>query len=239
PTGERESDPLPPRGGGRGRGTAPLTNDSPSDAPILPDADPLSLEGEGGGEGDLTRGHGEVSVTYLATIFKKIKLHTHENIGWGKIHIPQDDLHTGAFWIALPDDIVASVAKSTVEAAIEGVGQLLVNVAPLLLMCDPGDLHLSTQTKSPHTGCPTIFLWESVPGGVGFGEHLYRETSTLLDLALGLVEGCACAGGCPGCVGPGIAGAKSAAIDVLQAMRRGVDAASAGRAGAASVEAAG
>src|SRR5690606_38480890 len=134
----------------------------------------LSLEGEGWGEGasgtsplpgaesphpypppqggrgpEVHRGHGEVSVTYLATIFKKIKLHTHENIGWGKIGLPQDDLHTGAFWIALPSEVTIAASKSTIEAALEGVGQVLVNVAPLLLMCDPGDLHLSTQTKSP------------------------------------------------------------------------------------------
>ncbi len=191
------------------------------------------------GPGALVRGHGEVAVTYLATIFKKIKLHTHENIGWGKIHIPQDDLHTGAFWLALPSEVTAVSSKSTVEAALEGVGQLLVNVAPLLLMCDPGDLHLSTQTKSPHTGLPTLFLWESVPGGVGFGEHLYRETATLVDLALGLVEGCACAGGCPGCVGPGTPGAKAAAIAMLRSLRTGLGAEVTGRAADAGVEAAG
>ena len=171
----------------------------------------------------MVRGHGEVAVTYLATIFKKIKLHTHENIGWGKIRIPQDDLHTGAFWLALPDDVAAGASKATVEAALEGVGQVLVNVAPLLLMCDPRDLHLSTQTKSPHTGLPTVFLWESVPGGVGFGEHLYRETPRLLEIALGLVDSCACADGCPGCVGapaaPG-AGVKAVAAEALRAMRR-------------------
>ncbi len=175
------------------------------------------------GDSGMVRGHGEVAVTYLATIFKKIKLHTHENIGWGKIRIPQDDLHTGAFWVALPDEVVAGAPKTTVEAALLGVGQVLVNVAPLLLMCDPRDLHLSTQTKSPHTGLPTLFLWESVPGGVGFGEHLYRETPRLLSIALGLVASCACADGCPGCVGapadPG-AGVKAVATQALRAMHR-------------------
>ncbi len=174
------------------------------------------------GSGQVVRGHGEVAVTYLATIFKKIKLHTHENIGWGKIHIPQDDLHTGAFWVTLPDEVLAGASKTTIEASLQGLGQVLVNVAPLLLMCDSRDLHLSAQTKSPHTGLPTVFLWESVPGGVGFGEHLFRETPRLLEIALGLVETCACVDGCPGCVGapsaPG-AGVKQAALLALRAMR--------------------
>ena len=103
------------------------------------------------------RGHGEVAVTYLATLFKKIRLHTHENIGWGKIRLPQDDLHTGAFWVALDRGLEG---VTDVEGALQGVGAVLRNVAPMLLMCDPRDLHLSTQVRSPHTGLPTIFLWE-------------------------------------------------------------------------------
>ncbi|MCK9495952.1 MAG: DEAD/DEAH box helicase [Dehalococcoidia bacterium] len=170
------------------------------------------------GASKVVRGHGEVAVTYLATIFKKIRLHTHENIGFGKIGLPQEDLHTGAFWLALPEGVTAGVSKSTVEAALQGVGALLSNVAPLLLMCDPRDLHLSTQAKSPHTELPTIFLWESVPGGVGFGEHLYRETPRLLGMALEMAEGCPCVDGCPGCVGPGSPGAKAAAVRALEVM---------------------
>jgi len=182
-----------------------------------------------GGRGpEVVRGHGEVAVTYLATIFKKIRLHTHENIGWGKIGLPQDDLHTGAFWIALPEGVTAGRSKSVVEAALQGVGALLSNVAPLLLMCDPRDLHLSTQAKSPHTGLPTIFLWESVPGGVGFGEHLYRETARLLSMALGMVETCGCYDGCPGCVGPGTSGAKAVAIESLRVLLAGVEGSSEG-----------
>ncbi|MEX1022069.1 MAG: DEAD/DEAH box helicase [Dehalococcoidia bacterium] len=180
------------------------------------------------------RGHGEVAVTYLATIFKKIKLHTHENIGWGKIGIPQDDLHTGAFWLTLPE-MQSGGRRGQTEAALQGVAQVLVNVAPLLLMCDPRDLHLSVQAKSPHTGLPTIFLWESVPGGVGFGEHLFRETARLLQIGLGLVEACACSEGCPGCVGPPSApgaGVKAVATEALRALARGIEA-------GAGVEAAG
>jgi DEAD/DEAH box helicase domain-containing protein len=150
-----------------------------------------------------THGHGEVAVTYLTTIFKKIRLHTHENIGWGKIRLPEDNLHTSAFWLALPDDLVAAAeSKAAIEGALHGLGQIVHNVAPLLLMSDPRDLHLATQVKSPHTGRPTAFLWESVPGGVGFSEHLYGRTDELLALARGLLEDCACLDGCPGCVGP-------------------------------------
>jgi len=171
-----------------------------------------------------TSGHGEVAVTYLATLFKKIRLHTHENIGWGKIRLPQEDMHTSAFWLALPDELVADVSTSKVEGALHGLGQLLVNVAPLLLMSDPRDLQLSIQVKSPHTERPTVFLWEVVPGGVGFGEHLFEDQGRLLAISRGLLDGCQCLDGCPACVGPPAAPGlevKSLVIEALKVMTAG------------------
>lgn len=41
-------------------------------------------------------GYGDVSVQAMATIFKKIKFNTHENIGSGPIHLPEMELHTNA-----------------------------------------------------------------------------------------------------------------------------------------------
>ena len=160
--------------------------------------------------------HGEVAVTYLATIFKKLTLHGGENVGWGTIRLPQDDLHTTAFWLALPEWAVEGWSRGEVEAALGGVGRLLHNVAPLLAMCDPRDLHLATQLRSPHTGRPTAFLWEAVPGGVGMSAHLHREAPRLLALAAGLLAGCVCTLGCPGCVGPPAPGEGSelAALDL-------------------------
>ena len=179
------------------------------------------LEEWEGEEAPVRVGHGEVAVTYLATIFKKIKLYTHENVGFGQIRLPQDDLHTGAFWITLPAELEHIAARAEIEGALGGLGDLLRGIAPLLLMCDPRDLHVATQVRAPHTGVPTIFLWESVPGGVGFGQHLYTETPRLLALARGALHGCGCSDGCPGCVGPAAApglGAKrlvAVALDML------------------------
>ncbi|MBM4416516.1 MAG: DEAD/DEAH box helicase, partial [Chloroflexi bacterium] len=142
-------------------------------------------------------GCGDVAVTYLATIFKKIKLHTHENIGWGTIRLPQDDVHSTAFWLALPDDAIAGWPAADIESALVALGQLLAHCAPLLVLCAAGDLQLATQLRSPHTLRPTVFLWESVPGGVGLAEQLCRERARLLMLARATVAGCACPRGCP------------------------------------------
>ncbi|MGE0229022.1 MAG: DEAD/DEAH box helicase [Dehalococcoidia bacterium] len=160
---------------------------------------------------------GEVSITYLATLFKKIRLHTHENIGWGRIKLPQDDMHTASFWLTLEPSVTRGVRD--IEGALLGLGQLLAQVAPLLLMCDAHDLQLATQVKSPHTGLPTVFLWETVPGGIGFSEHLFREAERLVAFAREVVEECGCYEGCPGCVGPPGAPGLGVRADVLALVR--------------------
>ncbi len=40
-----------------------------------------------------------------ATIFKKVKLYTHENIGWGEIHLPEEEMHTAACWLTVPPEL--------------------------------------------------------------------------------------------------------------------------------------
>jgi DEAD/DEAH box helicase domain-containing protein len=146
--------------------------------------------------------HGEVRVTYVPTIFKKIKFDTHENIGSGPINLPQEEMHTTSFWVALNEAVTAGLGRERTQSGLVGLGNLLVQVAPLFLMCDPGDIRVVCQIRSPHTGRPTAFLYEFYPGGVGLSERLHRLRQDLLLRCLELVEACPCIDGCPSCVGP-------------------------------------
>jgi DEAD/DEAH box helicase domain-containing protein len=148
--------------------------------------------------GEAGRAWGDVSITYLATIFKKIKLESHENIGWGKIRLPEDTFHTTSFWVSLPR---SQWTASEVERGLNGVSHVLGNVAPLFLMCDPRDIGVYSETRSPNTQLPTVFVYDSVPGGVGFAECLYRSHDQLISSAVDVVAQCPCDAGCPSCVG--------------------------------------
>lgn len=57
---------------------------------------------------------------------------------------------------------------------------------------------------------PTIFIFDSYPGGIGFSELLYREHFNLLSAVRSLIEKCPCAYGCPSCVGPTLEVGKTA-----------------------------
>ena len=147
--------------------------------------------------------HGEVLVSSLPTIFKKIRLFTHENVGWGKIHLPEQELQTTAFWTFLDERAASRVARAHLEVGVAGLGHLLHGIAPLFLMCDPHDVGVASEARSPYTGAPTVYLYDAIPGGVGFAERLFRIRDLLLERASEHLEACGCDDGCPSCVGPG------------------------------------
>ncbi len=154
------------------------------------------------GAADAPRGHGEVLVGALPTKYKKIKLHTHENVGWGEIHLPEQQMHTGAYWLCLPLALTERMQVAELQGALVGLANLLVTIAPLFLMCDPRDIGVVAEVKSPFTGRGTVTIYDKVPGGIGFGAKLYDLHAALLEAAHDLIAACPCAAGCPSCAGP-------------------------------------
>jgi len=241
---------------------------------------------------------GEVLVTSRVSGYRKIKRYTHEMLAWAPIDLPEQELRTMGYWLALSEDLTAKLQESGVlpppadygpnwpaqrdaarardgyrcrqcgaperedrqhdvhhrtpfrsfgyvpgvndfyklanrlenlitlcpachrrvertrgaRGALSGLAYLLRNLAPLHLMCAPGDLGSAVQTRAPETGLPahmkgskatpTVTLYDSAPGGAGLSARLYELGDELLAAALDVVRDCPCADGCPGCVGP-------------------------------------
>lgn len=167
----------------------------------------------------LDRSHGEVKLTSLATMFKKIRFHTHENIGSGPIHLPEQTLHTTAYWTSVENAVWEKLGRETLEAGLQGMAHALRHVGSLRLMCDPRDLGAVAEVRSPATGRPTVTVYEVYPGGVGFAARLFELHDQLLRDAAELVSECPCAAGCPSCIGPLnlVDGAKAACLILLSA----------------------
>jgi DEAD/DEAH box helicase domain-containing protein len=150
------------------------------------------------------RQRGEVMVAWKVTMFKKIKYHTHENVGWGSIAIPEQEMHTTACWLVPPPELVNRYDRDTLDGALIGLARVARTTASLLLMCDPRDLGVLAQVQAPFTGRPTVYIYDSVPGGVGLTERLFTLIDPLVRACREAVDSCACADGCPACVGPAI-----------------------------------
>ena len=178
------------------------------------------LDTFGGPDGEgVSRSHGEVKITSLASMFKKIRFHTHENIGSGPIHLPEQTLHTTGYWITVDEDLWQSLGRETLEAGLQGMAHALRHVASLRLMCDPRDLGSVAEVRSVMTRLPTVTVYEVYPGGVGFSARMYELHRELLDDAAALVRECPCLAGCPSCIGPLhlVEGAKEACLRLLSA----------------------
>ena len=145
---------------------------------------------------------GEVKVTTLVTMFKKIRFDTHETLGFGHVRLPETDMHTTAMWWTLPDSLCARFESDTLKNGMLAITNLLRIVAPLYLMCAPQDVAVLYQVKSPITDRPTVILYDNCPGGVGLAHKAYGMQKLLLEKALQIVTDCACTQGCPSCAGP-------------------------------------
>jgi len=87
-------------------------------------------------------GAGDVKVLEKVTGYKKIKFFTHENAGYGDVHLPEIQMHTTSFWLTLKEAFIArfAVPRATFIDALRGVGRALETVSTLALMCDPRDI---------------------------------------------------------------------------------------------------
>jgi DEAD/DEAH box helicase domain-containing protein len=187
--------------------------------------------------------HGDVLVRSQVVGFKKIKFFTNENIGAGKLELPENEMHTTSYWLTLERALVESLPFSISErqSGMFGLLHAMESVATLLLMCDGRDLGTAIGERPPRPGAedeefapvsmedamqrtakeffePNLYLFDAYPGGIGFSEPLYRAHELLVSQTRELILGCGCEFGCPSCVGP--AGdlapcAKKAALAIL------------------------
>jgi DEAD/DEAH box helicase domain-containing protein len=88
------------------------------------------------------RAHGDVLVRSQVVGFKKIKFFTNENVGSGKLELPENEMHTTAFWLTIGHSLLAELpfALSERQSGIFGLLYALGSMATLLLMCDRRDL---------------------------------------------------------------------------------------------------
>jgi DEAD/DEAH box helicase domain-containing protein len=152
--------------------------------------------------------HGEVRVNHQVVGFKKVKFYTLENVGAGHLSMPEQEMHTTAFWLHFPADFLArfaDVAPTDRQAGLVALANAMRPVAALLLMCDPRDFGIAI-TEDIAQGLksyePDLFLYDNYPGGIGLSAPLFKLCRRLLEATASLIAACPCEAGCPSCVGP-------------------------------------
>ena len=175
--------------------------------------------------------HGEVHLVRRFSGYKKIRYYSHENIGYGNINLPDQEMHTTAVWWEVRPGILEAALPSR-QMALDGflgAAFALHHVAALRMMSELTDLgravgdgdgrwfatqgsngrgqlrDVSGDELAPdYQGAfrPAVFLYDNQPGGIGLSEPLHVAQAEIVAGALSMVGRCDCQYGCPACVGP-------------------------------------
>jgi len=146
-------------------------------------------------------GFGDVTVTTTIPMFKKIRFHSRDSLGFEKLELPPQVLETVAMWLSPPEGVAGRMAerKMVVGEGLIGIANVLVDVAPLFLMCDTQDV--GTVVDASCLGRDALFLYDRYPGGMGYARRCLDRIEEILRTARDLVRQCGCEDGCPSCVG--------------------------------------
>ncbi len=195
--------------------------------------------------------HGDVQVVRKVVGYKKIKFYTSENLGYGDVTLPEKDMHTTSYWFTIPRYLLYQLQHTQEEIidGLSGLAYSLHHLAAMLLMADIRDIDRCIGDKSGEWFVrhgagkrsitssskdnakpalimvdafdPTLFIFDTYPGGIGFSDLLYEEHDRLLKAARNLIQSCPCNLGCPSCVGPTLEvgpAAKKTALDIVDAI---------------------
>jgi DEAD/DEAH box helicase domain-containing protein len=149
----------------------------------------------------------DILVRSAVTKFKKLKFRTHENIGYGEVNLPEDEMHTRSIVLGLDESqssgrAFANLADHERGAVLRRLGYLVQNVAPVFLLCDARDLGIAERLRDPELARPCLFVYDNYPGGTGLSEGFLANVEAILAACAEVVSGCGCREGCPSCIGP-------------------------------------
>jgi DEAD/DEAH box helicase domain-containing protein len=187
---------------------------------------------------------GEVHLVRRVAGYMKIRYHTHENVGYGHVHLPDQEMHTTAVWWQLSTSTLRQAFPDPHQAldGFLGAAYAMHYVAAFLTMSEPHDLgravgssdatwftgarergHATvllpdgSESEIPRHFQPTVFLYDNYPGGIGLSTPLYDMRHELARKAHELVTACECIHGCPACIGPILAADEQRNITPKQA----------------------
>jgi len=150
---------------------------------------------------------GDVLVRNEVTKYKKIKYLTHENIGFGEIDLPSEEMNTRAVVLlfaegSLSGDSFTEANEIEKETVIQRLGFVIKNVAPVFILCDPRDIGIAERLKDDFFNTTALYIYDTYPGGSGISEGFLDKLEFIIQGVQDIISSCPCSSGCPSCIGP-------------------------------------
>ncbi len=158
---------------------------------------------------------GEVVVTSQVVSYQRKRLQNGVVLDVNSLDMPAQTFETEAIWLIIAPDICNRVTSLgySLHGALHAAEHALAGMIPLLVACDRSDIGGITSLNHVDTGHPTVFLFDTYPGGVGISEGLIGRLPELMCAALQVIEECSCEDGCPSCVHSALCGSGNQPLD--------------------------
>lgn len=93
---------------------------------------------------------GEVQVVTRVIGFKKIKFYTNENVGYGKINLPDLEMATSSYWFTIPEFVIETLPykRGDIVDGILGISKALHSIAAIKIMSEQHDIHRAVGDKT-------------------------------------------------------------------------------------------
>ena len=132
--------------------------------------------------------------------YRKVKTLTAENIGYGYIALPDEQMDTFACEFTLFDHSRwYGWEEDRQSATLNGLAHLVNGVLPLFLMNKRHEVLVLGKIREVTRPC--IYVVDNVPGGIGYADAACALDEQILEAALKGLRGCSCQTGCLACVG--------------------------------------
>jgi DEAD/DEAH box helicase domain-containing protein len=144
---------------------------------------------------------GDLSVTSVTFMFKKIKFGSRDSLGFGALDLPATTLLTTGMWLLPHEEAYVYVRKSgrIPREGLLGISNVIKEVIPIFAMCDTMDIGATVDSSAANA--PGVYVYDRYPGGLGFALKSYELLQEIMEASLDLIDQCPCDGGCPSCVG--------------------------------------
>jgi len=142
-----------------------------------------------------------VELSKRITGFERRDSATGELLGTRSLDLPETTLRTRGLYYTLPGRLERALReRGDFAGGIHAAEHAMIATMPLSVLCDRRDVGGLSTPAHPHTGRPTVFVYDGHPGGVGLTRSAYGTIDDLAATTLDLVASCDCSGGCPACV---------------------------------------
>ena len=163
---------------------------------------------------------GQVRVTTQVVGYQLKELGTRTVLATEELDLPPQELVTTSIWYEWTDEAIraAGIRPFVLPGALHAAEHAAIGILPLFTICDRWDVGGVSIAEAPHSGLPSVFIYDGYPGGAGIADLAFAAADRHLEATAEVLDDCDCVTGCPSCVQSPKCGNGNEPLDKMAAL---------------------